>query len=78
MSLFVAFRILGLAAVAMFGVWLSGEVWRALRTGAARVRSRDLVRRRTQPWFYWMAVVAQAGFAVACFLGVAVALLRLG
>ena len=66
---------LAMVAVTLLGLWLAYHVWLAVRTGTANVHN-DLVRRRTRPWYYWTAVVIQAGFALVCFIGVAQALLR--
>lgn len=71
----VALRVFSMGVVAMLGLWLSHHVQVALRTGTANVRNRR-VRRRAQPWLYWSAVVVQAGFALVCFIGVAVGLWR--
>ena len=68
-------RIFALGMVAMLGLWLSNQVQGALRTGTANVRNRR-VRRRAQPGLYWTALVVQAGFALLCFIGVAVGLWR--
>jgi hypothetical protein len=73
--MFVALRMLAMLAVAILGLWLSYRVWLAMCTGTANVHN-DLVRRQTRPWYYWAAVVVQAGFAVACFIGVSQGFLR--
>jgi len=65
-----ALRLLALSLVGLLGVWLSRHVWRAVRTGTAKVHNRALDR-STRPLSYWLAVMVQAGFAVACFLRVA-------
>jgi hypothetical protein len=67
---FATLRTVAMVLVALLGVWLAYQVWLALQTGTARVR-RDRVHRRTQPGFYWAAVVIQAGFAVMCLFAAA-------
>lgn len=71
--MFVALRALTMVAVAGLGLWLSDHVWVAVRSGIANVHN-DQISRRTCPWYYWSAVVVQAGFAVVCFVVVAQAL----
>ena len=68
-------QVVAMAAMTSLGLWLSYRVWTAVQTGAANVHN-DCVRRRMRPWYYWTAVVVQAGFAVACFLAVAQRFLR--
>ena len=65
--MFVTLRMLASLAVASLGLWLLYHVWLALRTGTANVHN-DRVRRQTRPVYFWVAVVVQASFAVACFM----------
>ncbi len=68
-------RAFAMLVATSLGLWFSYHVCPALRTGAANVHN-EVVRRTTRPWYYWTAVVVQAGFAVVCFVSLARVLWR--
>jgi hypothetical protein len=73
--MFLALQVWAFVLAAMFGGWLSYQVWTALKSGRANLRD-EVIRRKTRPLYYWLVVGVWAGFALMLFVALAVALAR--